>query len=142
MTIHLEGVAENYNDAKYPPPEFAVDVEDAHIRMAKACLIYYLNESRDGASPTLQASLSSFHTVADDVLELLEIYLSKIVLSWIQPMAENGELKPLFNVSSNLSTYLDKLLEAQPLGETRRQAATHCCTKDLIRIPTKIRKLC
>ncbi|PGH31899.1 hypothetical protein GX50_05334 [[Emmonsia] crescens] len=138
--------------------EFAVDMEETHTRIAKTCLIYLTSPEMEPPPPRKRTPTSftrrrrsefavyAFHSfsdhlvhsspVADDVLDLLETFLSKNLLSWIQAMAENQDLTPLLNVSRNLNTYLDNLSEARPLQESRRQAI-HGWTKDLIRIFTR-----
>ncbi|OJD13314.1 hypothetical protein AJ78_06218 [Emergomyces pasteurianus Ep9510] len=137
--------------------EFAVDVEETHTRIAKTCLAYLTSPEMEPPRPSKRTrtatrrrrsefavyALYSFsdhlvHSspVADDVLDLLEKFLSKNILSWIQAIAENEDFTPLFNASRNIDTYLDKLLGARPLEESRRQTI-YGWTRDLIRIPTK-----
>ncbi|KLJ12361.1 hypothetical protein EMPG_09526 [Blastomyces silverae] len=138
--------------------EFAVDVEETHTRIAKACLIYLTGPEMNPPPPRMRTPTSverksrsefavyAIHSfsdhlahsnpVADDVLDLLETFLSKNVLSWVQAIAENQDLTPMFSVSSNLSTYLDNLIRARRLEESRSQVIRGW-TKDLIRITTK-----
>ncbi|EER44929.1 NACHT and WD40 domain-containing protein [Histoplasma capsulatum H143] len=138
--------------------EFAINVEETHTRIAKTCLLYLTGPEMEPPPPRMRTSASlarkirsefavyAIHSfsdhlaysspTADDVLDLLDAFLGKNILSWIQAVAENQDLTPMFNVSKKLSTYLDNLLRARPLGESRKQAIRGW-SKDLIRIPTK-----
>ncbi|EEQ86183.2 WD domain-containing protein [Blastomyces dermatitidis ER-3] len=138
--------------------EFAVDVEETHTRIAKTCLVYLTGPEMDPPPPRMRTptlverkrrsefavyAIHSFsdhlahsNPVADEVLDLLETFLGKNVLSWVQAIAENQDLTPMFSVSRNLSTYLDNLLRARRLEDSRSQVIRDW-TKDLIRIATK-----
>ncbi|KAL2382043.1 hypothetical protein RJZ90_003555 [Blastomyces dermatitidis] len=138
--------------------EFAVDVEETHTRIAKTCLIYLTGPEMDPPPPRMRTptlverkrrsefavyAIHSFsdhlahsNPVADEVLDLLETFLGRNVLSWVQAIAENQDLTPMFSVSRNLSTYLDNLLRARRLEDSRSQVIRDW-TKDLIRIATK-----
>ncbi|KAG5301908.1 NACHT and WD domain-containing protein [Histoplasma ohiense] len=138
--------------------EFAINVEETHTRIAKTCLLYLTGPEMEPPPPRMRTSASlarkirsefavyAIHSfsdhlaysspTADDVLDLLDTFLSKNILSWIQAVAENQDLRPMFIVSKNFRTYLDNLLRARPLEERRRQAIRGW-SKDLIRVTTK-----
>ncbi|PGG97951.1 hypothetical protein GX51_07064 [Blastomyces parvus] len=138
--------------------EFAVDVEETHTRIAKTCLIYLTGPEMDPPPPRMRAPTSverksrsefavyAIHSfsehlahsspAADDVLNLLEKFLSKNILSWMQVISENQDLTPMFNVSKNLKIYLGNLLRTRCLEESRSRVIRGW-TKDLIRITTK-----
>ncbi|PGG98701.1 hypothetical protein AJ79_08787 [Helicocarpus griseus UAMH5409] len=138
--------------------EFAINMEEAHARIAKTCLIYLTSKDLEPPPPSRRTppistpvtrsgfaayALHSFSDhlaqsdlFADDVLDLLDTFLKHNILSWIQVIAETQDLTPLFNVAKNLNTYLDKISGVQPLEETRKQLIRGW-SKDLIRIATK-----
>lgn len=134
--------------------EFAIDRRKEHSRLAEVCLAYLSGKELDTprtrrgktiARPTKRsafASYASFHfsehltnssSAVDAPLILLDLFLKSNVLTWIESIAEIGDLSPLTRTAKNLKSYLDRRAKYRsPLG-TEVQAV-EAWANDLIRL--------
>ncbi|OTA85839.1 hypothetical protein M434DRAFT_400064 [Hypoxylon sp. CO27-5] len=138
--------------------EFAISPLRAHTRIAKSCLQYLIGEEmkpprtarrgsvrdpvnwRSGFSRYACDSFSHHIAKADpgdmEILILTESFFKSNVLSWIETVAQTGNLAPLIRTAKHLKIYLrGASMERSPLG--RETQIIKGWTTDLIRIAAK-----
>ncbi|KAI7971458.1 hypothetical protein EIK77_003514 [Talaromyces pinophilus] len=138
--------------------EFAIIKEDAHTRIARACLTYLTGDemkpprtARRGNTDPAVATRTEFFTYActefsyhiskaspfaNDVLLLVEKFLKSNILSWIEVIARSKDLAPLVRTAKNLKVYLDSCTsQRSPLGQEIQTMKGW--TTDLVRIAAK-----
>lgn len=118
--------------------EFAIDRRKEHSRLAEVCLTYLsgkeLETPRTRRGKTIArpkkrsvfASYASFSfsehlinssSAIDAPLILLDLFLKSNVLTWIESIAESGDLSTLTQTAKNLKSYLDRRAKYRsPLG--------------------------
>lgn len=135
--------------------EFSIDKKLAHARIAKSCLTYLASEElkpprmprRSKAAQkridfaAYACTAFSYHLAHSDprngdVLQLLDRFLGLNVLSWIEYIAQSGNLNPLVSAAKHFQVYYNEATaERSPLGKDMR--AVKSWQTDLIRIPAK-----
>ncbi|KAH6681563.1 NACHT and WD domain protein [Halenospora varia] len=135
--------------------EFAINKREAHTRIARTCLTYLAGDEmkppRSGRRGNTNAKRSEFlmyacaafsyhlakaDPLANDILILVDKFLKKNILSWIEVIGRTKDLIPLIRTSKNLRTYLNACsAERSPLG-TEMQTIRGWTT-DLIRLTAK-----
>ncbi|KAL8375675.1 hypothetical protein RB595_006996 [Gaeumannomyces hyphopodioides] len=136
--------------------EFSIKKERAHTRLALVCLIYLSGTEMKPPRPhrrrghTKQAATKvdfaiyactawSYHLAradpgATDLLDTLEMFLKSNVLTWVEAIAESGNLNQLIRTSKNLGRYLKACAaERSPLEPRIRMLRQW--TADFTRIP-------
>ena len=138
--------------------EFLVNKPKAHERVALTCLrllsssemkpprsLRMLNKTREKQeeSPLLDYAITQFSehiysasAETDEVLLALDFFLRTNVLSWIERIAQKGDLHPLIRVSKNLKGYLDRRAKyISPLSS--QVSVVDNWSTDLSRLATK-----
>ena len=138
--------------------EFSISKPRAHERIASTCLsLLSSNELKpprsqktlaqarhnQEPSPLMNYAITHFseHVYSasaetDDILLALELFLKTNILSWIERVAQMGDLFPLIRVSKNLKGYLDRRAKyVSPLSKQVQIISTW--STDLSRIATK-----
>ncbi|PWY75065.1 NACHT and WD domain protein [Aspergillus heteromorphus CBS 117.55] len=139
-----------------PTSEFAIDREESHTRIARACLVYLTGEemkpprTRRGAiaSARKRAPLSvyacsafAYHLgqaspAADDVFELVGQFLKANVLSWIELIAQSMTLAPLISTARGLKLYFDACTTHRSQSDSSMKMIKGWTT-DLVRIAAR-----
>ncbi len=132
--------------------EFAIDSIMGHLRLARICLRYLNGEemklprarrasiSQHRRSPFADYACLSFsehmrQTASDnnDLLGLLDLFLQTNVLSWIDHVAQTGNLHNLSTSATVIANYLDRYAKhSSPLGPEIQRA--QLWATDLIRL--------
>ena len=137
--------------------EFAVDEQQSHTRIAKACLIYLAGEEMKpprtvrGSRAVIIGKRAEFSKYActefsyhlaksdpfcDDILSLVDRFLRCNILSWIECIAHTKSLLPLIRTASHLRAYLNGCSTARsPLADNLH--IVQGWARDLIRIAAK-----
>lgn len=158
LMIHL--TARAFLLAQDLDSEFAVDKGIGHLRLAETSL-QYLN-SDEMKSPRSRRSGKAFHNIRrspfvfyasasfsehmrltssnNNILEaLVNIFLKTNVLSWIEHVAQTGNLYLLTRTSKNLQNYLQRQAQYRsPMGEKVQRA--EAWATDLVRLVAKFGK--
>lgn len=118
--------------------EFAIDRRKENSRLAEVCLAYLSGKeletprTRRGTTTarpikrSVFASYASHHfsehltnssSAIDAPLILLDLFLKSNVLTWIESIAETGDLSPLTRTAKNLKSYLERRAKyPSPIG--------------------------
>ncbi|ROV92565.1 hypothetical protein VMCG_08917 [Cytospora schulzeri] len=111
--------------------EFTISKHEAHERIALTCLqllcspemqpprsqrqLSAQSTKKPEPSPLLDYAIRQFSehvylasSAADEILPSLDRFFGTNVLTWIERVAREGDLHPLFRVSKNLKSYLDR----------------------------------
>ncbi|RJE21000.1 WD40 [Aspergillus sclerotialis] len=137
--------------------EFAIDKQQSHTRIAKACLIYLTGEEMKpprtvrGSRAVIIGKRAEFSKYActefsyhlakadplcDDILSLLDRFLKCNILSWIEFIAHTKSLLPLIRTARHLRAYLNGCFTARSPLADNLQIIKGWAT-DLIRIAAK-----
>ncbi|KLU90348.1 hypothetical protein MAPG_09311 [Magnaporthiopsis poae ATCC 64411] len=136
--------------------EFSIKKERAHTRLAQVCLIYlsgiemkpprphrrrrHANQAATRLDFAIYACTAwSYHLAkadpcATDLLDTLELFLKSNVLTWVEAIAESGNLNQLIRTSKNLGRYLEACA-AGPSPLEPRIGILRQWTADLTRLP-------
>ncbi|KAJ9143353.1 GPI inositol-deacylase [Pleurostoma richardsiae] len=136
--------------------EFAIDRTKAHTRMAQTCLTYLIGKEMKPPRTTRRQSLAnmqmkrsefatyactaySYHLSradpqAEEPLQLVEQFLKVNILSWIEVIADSGDLSGLSRASKHLNAYVNACSIERSPGDSRIRALRQW-TEDLVRIP-------
>ena len=138
--------------------EFAIDTQQSHSRIAKACLIYLTGEEMKpprtvrgsrAAIITKRAAFSkyactefSYHLAkadpySNDILFLVDKFLKSNILSWVEFIAQTQSLLPLIRTARHLRTYLNCCSAARSSLAGKLEVINGWAT-DLIRISAKL----
>ncbi|KAG8532551.1 uncharacterized protein KY384_002428 [Bacidia gigantensis] len=139
--------------------EFAISKVKAHTRIARACLAYLVGPemkpprtSRRGLSSARPSTkrddfsayacsafsyhLSKADPLSSDILLSFEKFLKSNVLSWIEAIAQEKDLKPLIRTANNIKKYFSHCAVVRsPLGHSMHLIKGW--TIDLVRVVTK-----
>lgn len=135
--------------------EFSIDKKAAHARIAKSCLRYLGSEElkpprmpRRTKAPPKRLEFAAYACTAfsyhlahsdpqnGDVLQLLHRFLGLNVLSWIEYIAQGGNLNPLVSAAKHFKVYYNEATaERSPLGKDMR--AVRSWQIDLVRISAR-----
>lgn len=138
--------------------EFTVCKSNAHTQLARVCLTYLtgdemrpprtnrrgfnINPANKRAEFSIYASNSVFYHLSkanpleNDVLHLVDTFLSSNILSWIENIAKAGNMGPLIRAAKHLKAYATALsAERSPLVKEMRKIRNW--TTDLIRLAAK-----
>ncbi|KAL8347465.1 hypothetical protein RB601_003101 [Gaeumannomyces tritici] len=136
--------------------EFSTEKERAHTRLAQICLIYLSGmemkpprpHRRHGHAKKATTKLDfaiyactawSYHLAradprATDLLDTLELFFKSNVLTWVEAIAELGDLNQLIRTSKSLGKYLGACAAERSPLEPRIQMLRQW-TADLTRLP-------
>ena len=138
--------------------DFFIYKPKAHERIALTCLhllssgemkpprgqrMLSQTTKKTAPSPLLEYAITQFsehiYTASaetDELLQALDSFLKTNILSWIERIAQKGDLHPLIRVSKNLKSYLDRSAKYRsPLSSEVRNIDNW--STDLSRIATK-----
>ncbi|ETS86626.1 hypothetical protein PFICI_00454 [Pestalotiopsis fici W106-1] len=135
--------------------EFSIEKKAAHARIAKVCLTYLASEElkpprmpRRTKAPHKRMDFAVYACIAfsyhlahsdpqnGDVLRLLDRFLGLNVLSWIEFIAQGGNLNPLVSAAKHFQVYYNEAsAERSPLGKDMRTVKSW--QTDLVRISAR-----
>ncbi|KAK2808480.1 hypothetical protein FQN50_004688 [Emmonsiellopsis sp. PD_5] len=138
--------------------EFAVKKTEVHTRITKVCLTYltskeveptgsrntdftsFLRTKRNAFAAYSFESFSDHlvrsNPLAEEVFGLLNTFLNRNILSWIQVVAETQNLTPLFHVGKNLGRYLNIISESGHYNDNELRTVRGW-KRDLMRVVAK-----